>query len=56
MGQSLALPAVRRSPAHLIGWMFGLVKLTGYGEQELLVFMAVDLVVIALLALIHTRR
>ena len=42
-----ALPAV--GAALLLDLLFGLVKLIGYGEQESLGFMAVDLVVIALL-------
>jgi hypothetical protein len=33
----------------LLDLLFGLVKLVGYGEQESLGFMAVDLVVVALL-------
>ena len=42
-----ALPAV--GAALLLALLFGLVKLIGYGEQESVGFMAVDLVVIALL-------
>jgi hypothetical protein len=41
------LPAV--GALLLLDLLFGLVKLIGYGEQESLGFMAVDLVVIALL-------
>lgn len=36
--------------------VFGLVKLIGYGEQESLGFMAVSLVLLALLGLVSRRR